>query len=274
MKPFSRGAVDILLQPNEITPAVYILDRTSEFLDRAYENLDDKDEDRIDLDILIEDFVFDVESNFKDQGWPLRPSALERLRTFAAERAGDFPESPMYWSMPYGICIKDEQNFKGDFVIAVIQALQLNYDLPPVQFQYIAQHDDLRPNVCIGYAVHVEADRVIFKSTEDLLLDLDQALKRLTDHIVNHHNEEVLALLESGHLDLDEHDGRALKWAIRSQNVEAFKLLLDHGARNDWPGLAEMVGGHEEMKAVLQASVMASRIENKKTSPGIRRAGV
>ena len=275
MKPFSRGAVDILLQPNEIAPAVYILDRTSEFLDRAYENLDDKDEDRIDLDILIEDFVFDVESNFKDQGWPLRPSALERLRTFATGQTGNFPESPMYWSMPYGIFIKDEQNFKGDFVIAVIQVLQLNYDLPPIKFQYIAQHEDFRPNdVCIGYAVYVEADHVVIKSTEDLLLDLDQSLKRLTDHIVNHRNEEVLALLESGHLDLDEHDGRALKWAIRSKNVEAFKLLLEHGARNDWPGLAEMVGGHEKMKAVLQASVMASRIENKKTSPGIRRAGV
>lgn len=273
MKPFSKGAVDILLQPREIAPAVYMLDRTSEFLDRAYKNLDDKYEDCIDLDILIEDFVFDIESNFKDQGWPLRPAALEKLKAFATEWVGVYPETPMYWSMPYGLCIKDEQNFKGDFVIAVIQALQLNYDLPPIQFQYIAQHEDLIPHACMGYAVHVEADHVVFKSTEDILLDLGSSLKRLTDHIVNHRNKEVLALLD-GRLDLDEHDGRALKWAVRSQNVEAFKLLLEHGARNDWPELAEMVEGHEEMKAILQASVMASRIDSKKASPGIRRAGV
>ena len=274
MKPFSKGAVDILLQPREIAPALDILDRTSHFLNRASENLYKKNENHIDEDILIEDFVADLASNFRSLGWPLRPDALERLKTFATEWAGAFPECPMYWSMPYGICIQDEQNFKGDFVIAVIQALQLNYDLPPIQFQYIAQHEDLIPHACMGYAVHVEADHVVFKSTEDILLDLNPSLKRLTDHIVNYRNEDVLALLEDGRLDLDEHDGRALKWAIRSKNVDAFKLLLEHGARNDWPELVEMVDDHAEMKAILQASVMASRVNSKKASPGIRRAGV
>jgi len=274
MNPFSKGAVDILLQPGEIAPALYLFGRTSQFLERAYENQDADEEDHVDEDILIEDFVFDIESKFKAQGWMLRPAALEKLRAYATEWAGAFPDTPMYWEEKYGICVKDAQNFNGDFVIGMIQALQINYDLPPIQFQYIAQHENLRPDVCIGYAVHVEADHVVFKSTENILEDLDASLKRLTDHIVNHRNEDVLALLETGRLDLDEHDGRALKWAVRSKNVDAFKLLLEHGARNDWPELVEMVDDHAEMKAILQASVMASRIDSKKTSPGIRRSGV
>jgi len=274
MSPFSSGAVDIILQPGETAPALYIFERTSQFLERAYENQDADEEDHVDEDILIEDFVFDIASKFKSQGWMLRPAALEKLRAYATEWAGAFPDTPMYWKKMCGICVKDAEKFNGDFVIGMIQALQINYDLPPMQFQYIAQHENLRPDVCIGYAVHVEADHVVFKSTEDILEDLDRSLKRLTDHIVNHRNEDVLALLETGRLDLDEHDGRALKWAIRSKNVEAFKLLLEHGARNDWPEIAEMVDGHEEMKAILQASVMASRIDSKKSSPGIRRSGV
>lgn len=270
MKQFSIGAVDILLQPREIAPAIELLDRASQFLERANANLDANHEARIDEDILIEDFVFELESNFRAQGWPLRPAALEKLRAFATEWAGAYPETPMYWSMPYGICIKDAQNFNANFVAAMIQTMQVNYDLPPVQFQCIVQSRDLEPDAYLGCAVHVEADHVIFKSTREILEDIGASLKRLTDHIVNHRNEEVLALLD-GRLDLDEHDGRALKWAVRSQNVEAFKLLLEHGARNDWPELAEMVEGHEEMKAILQASVMASRIDINKPSPAIRR---
>ena len=126
MKPFSKGAVDILLQPTEIAPALHLFERTSQFLERAYTNLDAKEEAHVDETILIEDFVFEIESNFRAQGWPLRPAALEKLKAFATEWGCAFPDTPMYWSMPYGICIKDEQNFKGDFVVAMIQVLQVN----------------------------------------------------------------------------------------------------------------------------------------------------
>ena len=275
---FAMGAVFIPLKEDEIAPAMHLIARVAGYMNEMCQNLDDDHTAIIDESDLAEKLVSDLKFDFDQQGWSIRTATIEKVQGYIKHWAGFVPDFPHYFSDNDGIQIVDAKNFDIEFVSNVIQMLQINYELPPIEFQAIIKYEQLKPDVCVGFAAHVEADHVVCMSTDEFLDELNKKATRLVDYIAQNETEKALEHIHSGKEDLDAFEGRAIKWAFRRGNVDVFKALVEHGARIDWPELNTLLGHHPEMKAIVQARIMKTtvEIENEErgatvASPALRR---
>lgn len=258
---FSMGAVFIPLQQHEIAPSMHIINRVTAFANESYKSLDEKGLPQVDQSEMVDQFVSGLKFDFIQKGWPIKKETLDKFESYATEWFGFTGELPHYFDDADGIQITDHQNFEVEFISNVIQMLQINFDLPPIEFQAIMRYEKLRPDVCVGFAAHVEADRVFFKSTDEILDDFNKKANRLVDYIAQGDTEKAIKNILSKKEDLDAFDGRAIKWAVRKENVVLFRALIEHGARFDWPELNSLIGQHPEMKAIVQSKVMKATVE-------------
>lgn len=272
MSPFSMGAVEIPLKPHEIKPALKLFSAITTFSEKVYEN--EMIQEPRDTEELIEDLIHDVRTAFAQVGAELPESAIHCLSLHAEEWGALMPSSEDPERTECGLMICDARSFSNSMISGYIQTLQHIFDLPPISYQYIAMHEDLRPDVAIGHAVEVSREKIFFVSTTDVLNENDKKAQGLHDHIRFGRLEEALEEIASGKHDLDEKDGRALKWAARSDQPKIFKALLDAGVRYDYPELEKLIEGSPEMKSALQARKMEALISIEKTWGVVRRASL
>ena len=274
MSPFSMGAVDIPLKKHEISAARIIFDAISTFSNDVFEN--ETHQDAAPVDDLIDAMMIRIEDGL-DAATPFSSNAIACLKTHALEWASLLPTVPELDEGESGLRIIDAVSFSNSLVSGYIQTLQHLFDLPPIRYQYIASyqyiamHEPLRPDVTVGYAVEVSKENVFFKSTADVLNKKDRQAQTFHDHIRFGRVEEAIAGIESGLNNLDEFDGRALKWAARNNQPRIFKALLDAGARHDYPDLEKLIQDSLEMKSALQAHKMEALIAIEKKKSVIRR---
>ena len=269
MSPFSMGAVDIPLKKHEISAARIIFDVIDELAGNVCEN--DAHQDGVPVDDLIDSMLAYIEDSL-DAATPFSSDARDCLKTHALEWASLLPIVPELDEYESGLRIIDAASFSNSLVSGYIQTLQHLFDLPPISYQYIAMHEPLRPDVAIGYAVEVSKESIFFKSTVDVLNEKDQHAQTFHDHIRFGRVDEAIACIGSGKHDLDEFEGRALKWAARNDQPRIFKALLDAGARHDYPDLEKLIQDSLEMKSALQAHKMEALIAIEKKQSVIRRS--
>lgn len=268
MSPFSMGAVDIPLKKHEISAAKIIFNVIDTLAGNVCEN--DAHQDGVPVDDLIDSMLAYIEESL-DAATPFSSDARDCLKTHALEWASLLPNVPELDEYEYGLRIIDAASFSNSLVSGYIQTLQHLFDLPPISYQYIAMHEPLRPDVTVGYAVEVSKENVFFKSTADVLNEKDQHAQTFHDHIRFGRVEEAIACIESGLNNLDEFDGRALKWAARNDQPRIFKALLEAGARHDYPEIEKLTQESMEMKSALQAHKMEALIATEKKQCVIRR---
>lgn len=268
MSPFSMGAVTIALKPHEIDAAKVVFEAISTFSSEVFEN--EMRQNAVPEDDLIDNMIRRIEDGI-DETTPFSSEAIACLKAHALEWVALLPAVPELDEDESCLRLVDAESFSNSLVSGYIQTLQQMFDLPPISYQYIAMHEPLRPDVTVGYAVEVSKENIFFKSTADLLNEKDRQAATLHDHIRFERVDEAIAFIESGLHDLDEFDGRALKWAARNNQPTIFKALLNAGARHDYPDLEKLTQESMEMKSALQARKMEALIAIEKKQSVIRR---
>lgn len=268
MSPFSMGAVSIALKPHEIDAAKVVFEAISAFSDELYEN--EMRQNAVPEDDLIDNMIRRIEDGL-DETTPFSSEAITCLKTHAMEWAALLPTVPEIDEDESELRLIDAVSFSNSLISGYIQTLQQMFDLPPISYQYVAMHEPLRPDVAVGYAVEVSKESIFVKSTADVLNEKDQHAQAFHDHIRFGRTDEAIACIESGLHDLDEFDGRALKWAARNDQPRIFKALLEAGARHDYPEIEKLTQESMEMKSALQARKMEALIAIEKKQSVIRR---
>lgn len=255
MNHIQPGVVNVPLSGHEKAIARTLYETIEIFLHSAYECADNTEL------LLVDDLIHDVKLLFSTKGWIVPDEATQCLSYHARNWVEICPDVFQIAEGEKGIIISYDRHFNFSLISGYIQILQRMLDLPPISFQFVQAATPSKPDVAVGYLAEISSDAIYLIDTNTLLQKRNNAAQTFFDHIRFGREDPAIKCIESGYIDLDAFDGRALKWAARYNHVTIFKKLLDGGARYDIPGLEHLVETSGEMKAALQSRIMKDEIK-------------